>query len=40
MKTCAKQGIRFWQYPGSRLAVPGAAEVPPLVTLISQPAPP
>jgi hypothetical protein len=40
MKTCAKQGIRFWQYLGSRLAVPGAAEVPPLVTLISQPAPP
>jgi Transposase IS66 family len=40
MKTCAKQGIRFWQYLGSRLAVPGAAEVPPLVTLISLPAPP
>jgi len=40
MKTCAKQGIRFWQYLGARLAVPGAAEVPPLVTLISQPAPP
>jgi Transposase IS66 family len=40
MKTCAKQGIRFWQYLGARLAVPGAAEVPPLATLISQPAPP
>jgi len=40
MKTCAKQGIRFWQYLGARLAVPGAADVPPLATLISQPAPP
>ena len=40
MKTCAKQGIRFWQYLGARLAVPGVADVPPLVTLIAQPAPP
>jgi Transposase IS66 family len=40
MKTCAKQGIRFWQYLGARLAVPGAADVPPLVSLIGQPAPP
>src|SRR5262245_50019787 len=40
MKTCAKQGIRFWQYLGARLSVPGAAEVPPLPTLIGQPAPP
>jgi hypothetical protein len=40
MKTCAKQGIRFWQYLGARLAVPGAADVPPLATLIGQPAPP
>jgi hypothetical protein len=40
MKTCAKQGIRFWQYLGARLAVPGAAGVPPLATLIGQPAPP
>jgi len=40
MKTCAKQGIRFWQYLGARLAVPGAVEVPPLATLIGQPAPP
>src|SRR5215510_8558349 len=40
MKTCAKQGIHFWQYLGARLAVPGAAEVPPLPTLIGQPAPP
>jgi Transposase IS66 family len=40
MKTCAKQGIRFWHYLGARLAIPGAAQVPPLVTLISQPAPP
>jgi hypothetical protein len=40
MKTCAKQGIRFWQYLGARLSVPGAADVPSLVTLIGQPAPP
>jgi hypothetical protein len=40
MKTCAKQGIRFWQYLGARLAVPGADDVPPLATLIGQPAPP
>jgi hypothetical protein len=40
MKTCAKQGIRFWQYLGARLAVPGAADVPPLASLIGQPAPP
>src|SRR5262245_37245135 len=40
LKTCAKQGIRFWQYLGARLAVPGAADVPPLATLIGQPAPP
>lgn len=40
MKTCAKQGIRFWQYLGSRLAVPGAVDVPSLATLIGQPAPP
>ena len=40
LKTCAKQGIRFWDYLGARLAVPGAAEVPALVALIGQPAPP
>jgi Transposase IS66 family len=40
MKTCAKQGIRFWQNLGARLGVPGAADVPPLATLIAQPAPP
>ena len=40
MKTCAKQGIRFWQYLGARLAVPGADDVPPLPSLVGQPAPP
>jgi Transposase IS66 family len=40
MKTCAKQGIRFWEYLGARLGVPGVADVPPLATLIGQPAPP
>jgi hypothetical protein len=30
MKTARKLGIRFWDYLGARLAVPGAAEIPPL----------
>ena len=34
MKTCAKQAIRFWDYLGDRLAVPGAASVPMLPALI------
>lgn len=34
MKTCAKQAIRFWDYLGARLAVPGATSVPPLPDLI------
>ena len=33
-KTCAKLGIRFWDYLGARLAVPGAAIIPPLPELI------
>jgi hypothetical protein len=40
MKTCAKQGIRFWQYLGARLSVPGAVDVPQLPSLVGQPAPP
>jgi hypothetical protein len=40
MKTCAKHGIRFWDYLGARLGVLGAADVPPLAELVSQPAPP
>jgi hypothetical protein len=34
MKTCAKQAIRFWDYLGDRLGVPGAASVPRLPDLI------
>ena len=34
MKTCAKQAIRFWDYLGARLDVPGAASVPMLPALI------
>jgi hypothetical protein len=30
LKTCAKQGIRFWDYLGARLGVRGAADVPSL----------
>jgi hypothetical protein len=39
MKTCAKQGIRFWDYLGARLSVPDAVDVPPLPALIRQPVP-
>jgi hypothetical protein len=34
MKTCAKQTIRFWDYLGARLGVPGAPHVPRLPDLI------
>ena len=34
MKTCAKQSIRFWDYLGARLDVPGAPNVPLLPDLI------
>ena len=34
MKTCAKQSVRFWDYLGSRLAVPGAPVVARLPDLI------
>jgi hypothetical protein len=33
-KTCAKQGIAFWDYLGSRLNVPGGPVIPPLPDLI------
>jgi hypothetical protein len=36
MKTCAKQNIRFWDYLGDRLSVPGTRSVPPLPELIRQ----
>ena len=38
-KTCAKQGIAFWDYLGARLAVPGAPAVPHLTELVSAPKP-
>ena len=34
-KTCAKLGISFWDYLGSRLAVPGSLVVPRLPELVS-----
>jgi len=34
-KTCAKQGIAFWDYLGARLAVPGTPAVPALAELVS-----
>lgn len=33
-KTCAKLGITFWDYLGSRLAVPNHTEIPYLPTLV------
>jgi len=33
-KTCAKLAIAFWDYLGSRLAVPGSPFVPPLADLV------
>ncbi|MEE8227488.1 MAG: transposase [Kiloniellales bacterium] len=36
MKTCAKLGIRFWDYLGCRLDAPGAPHVAPLPQLIRQ----
>jgi hypothetical protein len=33
-KTCAKLKLSFWDYLGTRLTVPGAAELPPLPKLV------
>jgi Transposase IS66 family len=33
-KTCAKHGVAFWDYLGSRLSVPGQPLIPPLPQLI------
>ena len=33
-KTCAKHGIAFWDYLGSRLGVPGQPLIPPLPNLV------
>ena len=33
-KTCAKHGVAFWDYLGSRLSVPGRLVVPPLPHLV------
>jgi Transposase IS66 family len=33
-KTCAKLGVAFWDYLGSRLGIAGQAAVPPLPDLI------
>jgi Transposase IS66 family len=39
MKTCAKQAVRFWDYLGDRLGVPGAPAIPRLAALVRQPVP-
>ena len=33
-KTCAKLGIAFWDYLGSRLAVPNHPDIPDLPTIV------
>jgi hypothetical protein len=33
-KTCAKHGIAFWDYLGSRLRVPGQPPIPPLPNFV------
>jgi hypothetical protein len=33
-KTCARHGVAFWDYLGSRLKVPGYLVVPPLSELV------
>ncbi len=33
-KTCAKHGIAFWDYLGSRLRVPGQPLIPPLPNFV------
>ncbi len=40
MKTCAKQGISFWDYLGDRLMVPDAPPIPYLPDLVRQHAAP
>jgi hypothetical protein len=37
VKTCAKQGLAFWNYLGSRLRVPGQFVVPLLPDLVRPP---
>jgi hypothetical protein len=34
-KTCAKNGIVFWDYLGARLAVPGSQSIPDLAEIVS-----
>ena len=33
-KTCAKLGLAFWDYLGSRFAIPGHPGIPPLPNLV------
>jgi hypothetical protein len=34
LKTCKKQGVKFWDYLGARLKVPNAIEIPSLPALV------
>jgi len=33
-KTCAKLGVAFWDYLGSRLRIPGQCVIPPLPRIV------
>ena len=35
LKTCAKNGMTFWDYLGARLAVPGCQPIPALAQIVS-----
>ena len=37
-KTCAKLGISFWDYLGTRLGVPQTSAIPNLAELVANPA--
>ena len=39
VKTCAKNGLAFWDYLGARLAVPGCQQIPALAQIVSALAP-
>ena len=39
LKTCAKNGVAFWDYLGARLAVPGCQHIPALAEIVSENAP-
>ena len=39
LKTCGKNGVKFWDYLGARLHVPGCKDIPALAQIVSARAP-